>query len=420
MISRRVFLKISGLALFSTAVGGPPVFLQRAVHAAENYSGYRCRQTLVAIFQRGGMDGLMAVSPLADPLLSTMRPRLFVSPTEKNKEQALIDLGGRFGWHPAFQPLVPLFQENRLAIVHCVGSPDKTRSHFDARDYMESGTPGQKGTTSGWLNRAAGLTGHEASPFRAVSLTAALPRSLYGSEPALAIEDLNSFRLDAAGNNQANADIFKRIYSTGSAGILRSSAQESFDALKVLSRIQVKKYKPGYGARYPHTPLGRNLKQIALFIKSDLGLEIAFAESGGWDTHVQQGNAQGTFARHAQDLANAVAAFWKDLGSYQDNVVLITMTEFGRTVRENGSGGTDHGRASCMFVLGNTVDGGKVHGSFPGKLEVDTLEDGRDLPVTTDFRALFTGVAAKHLNISDTQKLFPGWKGEGMEILKNG
>jgi uncharacterized protein (DUF1501 family) len=410
MWTRRLFLKAGGVALFTMGAG--PQFLARAAQAAQSPSGRR--KVLVTIFQRGAMDGLMAVSPV-DGSLGAFRPRLAMSAARSAADQSLLDLGAGFGLHPGFEPLLPFWKEKRLGIVHAVGSPDPTRSHFDAQDYMETGTPGRKGTPSGWLNRAVGLLGHEGSPFRAVALTPALPRSLYGDEPAIAVTDLADFRVSPAAPKAA--DGFEALYSQTSQQVLRHTAGETFRAMAMLTPETVARYRPADGAEYPRTPLGEAMRQIALLIKSDVGLEVAFAESSGWDTHVQQGTANGTFARQARDLAQSIHAFWIDLGTRQDDVLLTTMTEFGRTVRENGSGGTDHGHGSCLFVLGNRLDGGKVHGDFRG-LSQAALFEGRDLPVTTDFRAVFCELAGKHLGIRDDTTLFPGWTGKRLPLLK--
>jgi uncharacterized protein (DUF1501 family) len=401
MLTRRLFLKAGGAALFTLGAG--PQFLTRTALAASG--GVGRRKVLVTIFQRGAMDGLMAVAPLSADLRA-LRPRLAMPSKE------VLDLGVDFGLHPAFEPLLPLWQEKRLGIVHAVGSPDSTRSHFDAQDYMETGTPGRKGTPSGWLNRAVGLLGHEGSPFRAVALTPALPRSLYGDEPALAVADLADFKAPAAGQS------FEELYRQTSQKVLHDTADDTFQAMDMLTPEKVARYRPANAARYPQTPLGQALRQIALLVKSEVGLEVAFAESGGWDTHVQQGTANGSFARQARDLAGSIHAFWTDLGpAWQDDVLLTTMTEFGRTVRENGSGGTDHGHGSCLFVLGNRVQGGKVHGSFPG-LDREALYEGRDLPVTTDFRAVFCELAGKHLGIAEDARLFPGWAGKRLPLIR--
>jgi uncharacterized protein (DUF1501 family) len=408
-----MFLKTGGVALFTLGAG--PRFLARAAAAAGEGAGGR-RKVLVTVFQRGAMDGLMAVPTLDDAALRALRPNLAMTAARSGGEAAALDLGAGFGLHPAFAPLLPLWREKRLAVVHAVGSPDPTRSHFDAQDYMETGTPGRKGTPSGWLNRAAGLLGHDATPFRAVALTAALPRSLYGDQPAIAVADLADFRMSRPGPG------FEALYRQSSQELLRDTAGETFRAMRLLTPEQVAQYRPAHGAAYPETPLGGALRQIALLVKAGVGLEVAFAESGGWDTHVQQGTVDGSFARQARDLAGSIDAFWTDLGPvFQDDVLLTTMTEFGRTVRENGAGGTDHGHGSCLFVVGNRVRGGEVHGAFPGGpsgLDAAALYDGRDLPVTTDFRAVFCELAGRHLGIADDTRLFPGWTGRRLPLLR--
>jgi uncharacterized protein (DUF1501 family) len=418
MWTRRALVKAGGLTLLTLGVGGGPSFLRRAARAAPPPGPFGRRKVLVAVFQRGAMDGLMAVPPLGGTELRKLRPRLAMSAARSAGGEAVIDLDGRFGLHPAFAALEPYFRDRRLALVHAVGSPDPSRSHFDAQDYMESGTPGRKGTSSGWLNRVAGLTGHEVSPLRAVSMTPALPRSLYGEVAAVAVTDLADFRVRAGSRQLAAAagKGFEALYEQTSQELLRDTGGETFEAIRMLSEAELASYRPAGGARYPASPLGQGLRQVAMLIKIGVGLEVAFAETGGWDTHVQQGTVNGTFARRARDLAESVAAFWTDLGSWRDDVVLLTMTEFGRTVRENGSGGTDHGHGSCLFVLGHRLDGGKVHGDFSG-LAPEALYEGRDLPVTTDFRAVFAEVAGRHFGIDDDEIIFPGWKGGRLPLL---
>ncbi len=418
MIDRRAFLKAGGIALFSAGAG--PAFLARTAASATGPGALQRRKVLVTIFQRGAMDALAAVPTLDDSRLRKLRPRLHMSAARSAGDGAIHDLGVGFGLHPALGDLLPMWREKRLAVVHAVGSPDSTRSHFDAQDYMETGTPGRKGTPDGWLNRVVGELGHDSTPFRAVAMTAALPRSLYGDHPALAVTDLRSFKVDLPGSKvgtQAAGQGFEALYEETSQDLLRATAHETFEAVDTLEKLDVRGYRPAPGARYPRSPLGESLQQIAFLIKSDVGLEVAFAESGGWDTHVQQGTAQGSFARRATDLARSIAAFWHDLGSHRADVTLMTMTEFGRTAAENGSGGTDHGHGSCLFVLGNEVDGGKVHGDFPG-LDSGALYEGRDLPVTTDFRAVFSEVAGRHLGLAPEVGLFPGWSGERIPLIR--
>ncbi len=421
MTSRRGFIKAGGLALFGISLGGIPGFLADAVAGTVTPGLFKKRKIMVCIFQRGAMDGLMAVTPFTDNYLKAVRPNLFMSAAQNGKNKPLIDLDGRFGLHPSMAAFEQMFREKRLGIVHGIGSPNNTRSHFDAQDFMESGTPFNKGTETGWLNRAVGLLGHEAAtPFQGVSLTSSLPRSFYGENPAVAISNLADFNIQLRGN-QAGANMasksFEDLYDQTSSGLLKDTGKESFEAIKMLQKTDTKNYKPEYNAVYPNTALGNSLKQIAQLIKMDVGLEVAFAESGGWDTHFNQGTETGIFARNVNDLSNSIMAFWTDLSKYQDEVTVMTMTEFGRTVAQNGTGGTDHGRASCNFILGNDVNGGLVHG-IVNPLAKENLEDGRDLAVTTDFRAVFSEVADKHLGIHNDKILFPDWAGKQIGVMR--
>ncbi|RZL46043.1 MAG: DUF1501 domain-containing protein [Pedobacter sp.] len=421
MTSRRGFIKAGGLALFGISMGGIPSFLADAVAGTTTPGLFKKKKIMVCIFQRGAMDGLMAVTPFTDQYLKAARPTLFMSAAQGGKNKSLIDLDGKFGLHPAMSAFEPMFKEKRMAIVHGIGSPNNTRSHFDAQDFMESGTPFNKGTASGWLNRAVGLLGHDAAtPFQGVSLTSSLPRSFYGDNAAVAISNLSDFNIQLKGN-QAGANMasrsFEDLYDQTSSGLLKNTGKESFDAVKMLQKTDTKNYKPEYNVVYPNTTLGNSLKQIAQLIKMDVGMEVAFAESGGWDTHFNQGTDTGIFARNVNDLSNSIMAFWTDMGRYQDEVTVMTMTEFGRTVAQNGTGGTDHGRGSCNFILGNGVSGGKVHGSI-NPLAKENLEDGRDLAVTTDFRAVFSEVADKHLGIHNDKVLFPDWTGKQIGVMR--
>lgn len=417
MLHRRAFMKSGAMALFATGFGGLPNFIASAASGQKILQPYKKAKVMVCIFQRGAMDGLMAVSPYADPNLKILRPGLYMSPLEK--EGGLFNLDDHFGLHPAMASMQPFFEEKRMAIVHGVGSPNNTRSHFDAQDYMEAGTPFNKGTASGWLNRVAGLMGHDATPFRAVSLTNALPRSFYGDNEALAISNLQDFAIQMRNNPMGGKTVsksFEDLYDQTSSNLLNKTGKESFDAMKMLNVNELKNYQPAKDVVYPQTALGNALKQIAVLIKMQVGLELAFAESGGWDTHVNQGTTNGAFARNLKDFSDSIAAFWKDLSAYQDEVTVMTMTEFGRTAHQNGTGGTDHGRASCLFVLGNDVKGGKVYQNITS-LAKDDLEDKRDLPVSTDFRAVFSNVAQSHLKLQNSKGLFPDWNGKVLDLM---
>jgi uncharacterized protein (DUF1501 family) len=421
MTTRRGFIKAGGLALFGIGLGGIPGFLADAVASTSPLGLFKRRKIMVCIFQRGAMDGLMAVTPFTDQYLKDARPTLFMSAAAGQKGKPLIDLDGRFGLHPSMNAFEPMFREKRLAIVHGIGSPNTSRSHFDAQDYMESGTPFRKGTETGWLNRAVGLLGHDAAtPFQAVSLTSSLPRSFYGDNPAVAIRNLADFNIQMKANPTVvnnTAKSFEDLYDQTSSSLLKNTGKESFDAIKMLQKVDTKNYQPANNVTYPTTALGNSLKQIAQLIKMDVGMEVAFAESNGWDTHFNQGADTGIFARNVEDLSSSIMAFWNDLASYQDDVTVMTMTEFGRTVAQNGTGGTDHGRGSCNFILGNGVNGGLVHG-LVNPLAKENLEDGRDLPVTTDFRSVFSEVADRHLGIHNDKVLFPDWDGKPIGVMK--
>lgn len=414
-------MKSGALAVFGVSVGGVPAFIARAAGNEKIVSPYKKNKILLCIFQRGAMDGLMAVAPFTDEYFKAARPSLYMSAAKDSRNTPLIDLDGKFGLHPGLRAFEQAFRNKQLAVVHGIGSPNNSRSHFDAQDYMESGTPFNKGTDSGWLNRASGLLGHEGSPFRAVSLTNSMPRSFYGYNASVAISNLQDFALQMKGNPMAanmTAKSFEDLYDQASSDLLKETGKETFDAVKMLDKVDTRNYQPANGAVYPQSPLGNSLKQIAQLVKMDVGLEIGFAESGGWDTHYNQGTEMGSFGRNALDLSNSMTAFWTDLTFYQDDLTIMTMTEFGRTVKQNGSGGTDHGRGSCNFILGNNVKGGIVHGSV-ASLAAENLEDSRDLPVTTDFRAVFSEVADSHLKIKNDSILFPGWEGNKIGVMRS-
>ncbi len=403
-ISRRVFVKAGGLALVS--FGLDPLFLARAAYGLQHPSvaGLGAK-TLVCLFQRGAVDGLSMVAPHGDPFYYRERPRIAL------EREALIDLDGHFGLHRGLGALEPLWRDKSLAIVHAVGSPDSTRSHFDAQDYMETGTPGVKSTRDGWLNRYCSHAREHAersTPFRAVAFGPQLPRALAGSAPALAIDDLQAFGLRAPGHERDRLTrAFEALYEGSATGLLATSSAEGFEAVQMLKTANPAQYQPANGAEYPKGKLGRSLRQIAQLIRCGIGLEIAFADVGGWDTHVNQGAADGQLAGRLQELGGALAAFARDLGDQMADVVVLTMSEFGRTVRENGTGGTDHGHATAMMVLGGGVRGGQVFGRWPG-LDPAQRFEGRDLAVTTDFRDLFGEVVTRHLGGARLDDVFPG------------
>jgi uncharacterized protein (DUF1501 family) len=402
MFSRRVFMKNGGLALLS--LGFAPAFLARTVEAAGNVR----RKVLITIFQRGAVDGLNMVVPFGEKEYYAARPSIAVP--RPNVADGAVDLDGFFGLHPRLAPLKPLWESHQLAIVHASGSPDGTRSHFDAQDYMESGTPGVKSTQDGWLNRILHAREHaNATPFRAVALAAQLPRSLQGVEPALAMNQIGQFGIRAGQSTDMLQASFESQYAAAADTVLNRTGGQAFDAVRMLKSADPSKYQPENGAEYPRSAYGDALRQIAQLVKADVGLEIAFTEAGGWDTHVNQGASVGQLAQRLNDFSQGIAALARDLGDRMDDVVILTMSEFGRAVAENGNRGTDHGHGNAMFIVGGqNVRGGKVYGKWPG-LAREQRYDGRDLAVTTDFRAVFAEVVRGHLGLTDTRTIFPGF-----------
>ena len=399
-LTRRVFLKHGALAMVGTSV--VPSFLTRAVFADQLVPAGKKR--LVVLFQRGAADGLNLVVPHGDKLYYQMRPTINIP------QSSVIDLDGYFGLHPGMGAFQPLWESKQLAIVHAAGSPDNTRSHFDAQDYMESGTPGVKSTEDGWLNRAVQQEHEEKdSPFRAIALGTSLPRTLAGPAPAVAISNIQDFGVGGRGAASAGAATsFEAMYDNTVDTVLHGTGQETFEAVKMLKSADPGKYAPARGANYPRGRFGDSLRQIAQLLKANLGVEVAFADIGGWDHHVNEGSTQGQLANLAREFSQSIAAFWTDLGDLGGETVLVTMSEFGRTARENGTRGTDHGHANVMFVLGGPVKGGKVYGRWPG-LEQEQLYEGRDLQVTTDFRDVLGELVARHTGKADLRGVFPGY-----------
>jgi len=406
MSTRRIFLRNSALAM--VGMGSAPMWLTRALYAKDE-PGAR-KKVLVAIFQRGAADGLNVVVPHGEKAYYGLRPTISVprpSAGGDRQQDAAIDLDGFFGLHPSLAPLKPLWDKQHLAIVDAVGSPDPTRSHFDAQDYMESGTPGLKATDSGWMNRSLPKSAGKVSPVRAVALGATLPRTLRGSEAAISLQSIGNFQV----KNAAAAKQFEDMYMNSKDARLQATGRETFEAVSMLQAIQRQSYTPANGAEYPRSKFGDSLRQIAQLIKSEVGMEMAFADVGGWDHHVNELGArasEGQLANMLRDYGGALAAFWQDMGDRMSDVTVVTMSEFGRTAHENGNRGTDHGHANCMFAMGGDVKGGKVYGKWPG-LEKEQLYEGRDLALTTDFRDVLGELVANQAGNAKLQGVFPGY-----------
>jgi uncharacterized protein (DUF1501 family) len=420
MFTRRIFLRGSAIAM--AGMGQAPMWLAQAA-ASEG----KKRKTLVAIFMRGAADGLNIVVPFGDPRYRELRPILGLQPPRPQDENAnngpfgsVIDLDGKFGLHPGLRPFKELWDKKQLAIVEATGSPDPSRSHFDAQDYMESGTPGKTG--DGWLNRALGEPGPDAAALRAVALSSRVPRTLRGQREAVALGNVKDFNI----SDEERLAILRNMYSLTPDEKMRRTGKDAFEAMKIVQSV-AKEQTPNGGspesAPGPERPtilqgnrvtynaggqLGRNLQELARLIKAGAGIEAAFAEVDGWDHHQSENNQ---LPNLLNQFSNAIAAFCQDLGDRMEDVVIVTMSEFGRTAAENGTGGTDHGHGSLMIVAGGPVKGGKIYGEWPG-LEKEQLYEGRDLAVTTDFRTVLSELVRGHLGRTDLSSVFPGFKAE--------
>lgn len=432
-------MKSGALAL--ATMGLDPSFLRRTVFAQDLVKGAALNgnargKVLIVLFQRGAADALNVVVPHGERAYYSMRPSIAIPRPVSGSAQTAIDLDGFFGLHPSLSPFKRLWDDGILAPIHAVGSPSNTRSHFDAQDYMESGTPDNKGTRDGWLNRYLAVrgtcdechlagsgkgeagSGHTAaangeSAFRAVSMTPQTPRILEGGAPTVAMNSLEEFTIRT---NGTQAERIEALYRTGNADVVHAAGGEMFEAMKILKSANPQQYMPANGADYPRSPFGNHLRQIAQLIKADVGLEIAFADVGGWDTHVNQGAATGQLAQRLDDFSKSIAALVQDLGNRMSDVTILTMSEFGRTAHQNGNGGTDHGHATAMFVVGGDVKGKKVYGKWPG-LQPEQLNEGRDLALTTDFRSVFSEISFKHLGAAKMDSVFPGYNGDSSKWL---
>jgi uncharacterized protein (DUF1501 family) len=426
-ISRRFFVKQGALAFATLGAGAlfGPDFLRSSIFAAEARKNAGGRRVLVCLFQRGAADGLSMVVPYGDKDYYSLRSDIaLAAPSQKAGAAGVLDLDGRFGLHPALAPLHELYGAGELAVLHACGNPKGTRSHFEAQDFMESGTGDDRKLASGWLNRMIGVCPEDAahrSALRAVAMTGQMPRSLHGREEALAIADLERFGVGGGGGatraamamgamgGMGAAKSFEDIYESAAGDALHGAGQDSFAAMELLKKVDPKRYSPANGAAYPNGGFGKSLRQVAQLIKADVGLEIAFVEIGGWDTHANQGGANGVLANRLTELAGGLSALHRDLGEKMSDVLVLTMSEFGRTARQNGNRGTDHGHGTAFFALGGGVRGGRVLGDWPG-LATDKLFEGRDLAITTDYRDFFAEACVKHMGVAeaDLAKVFPG------------
>jgi uncharacterized protein (DUF1501 family) len=390
-LSRREFLCLGGFAAVSL---GLPRWARAAADAAR-----RSGKTLVVVLQRGAMDGLNVVVPFNDPVYLKARPTIAIPPP--GKDGGVLDLDGTFGLHPGLSALMPLYKKGNLAFIQAAGSPDGTRSHFDAQDFLESGTPGVKGTEDGWLNRALTARKIARDPLSAVAIVPRLPRILRGSFSVSALTGADQLKSAPLENS------LESLYDGAVDALLSDAARDLGAARKELDGIPKADKDAAEKAGYPKARIGRDLFELARILKAGLGTRVGYVEMGGWDHHFNEGGSDGQLAKRLEELGGAIAAFHEDLGSLAEDVVLLTMTEFGRTIEENGNRGTDHGHASVMMALGGKIKGGRVLGKWPG-LDPAARFESRDLEVTTDFRRVAGEAVSAHLGLKDLSTVFPG------------
>ncbi|MCW3053582.1 MAG: hypothetical protein JWN14_2752 [Chthonomonadales bacterium] len=446
-LTRRQVLTGATLAAAAGGVAGRLSALEGV--ALGPRTGQTGGDTLVVIFLRGGADGLNIVVPYGDADYYRLRPSLGIPGPKDTSATAAgrcLELSDFFGLHPALAPLLPLYQEGKLAAVHAIGSGDQTRSHFEAMATMERGLARDSGAANGWLARHLTVTGSELdSPLRAVSITETVPDSLRGAPNVAAMLSLDEFRLTApnivpTGNGnkvfhraqkqaaQANtptradaiAETLRGMYggtATEETKVLTGAGAETLKALDAVKRLDPNHYKSEFGVIYPKSEMANGLKQVACLLKGDVGLEIACLDLGGWDTHVAQGREAGWQAGRLGELAQGLGAFTKDLGPRLERTTIMVMTEFGRRAAENSGLGTDHGRASCMFLIGGGVKGGKVYANWPG-LGPTQLEGPGDLHVTTDYRDVLAEIVTRRLKNTDLDAVFPEYTPHYHDIFR--
>lgn len=396
-LSRRDFIKLSSSLTVGVALSTIPSWLRAAALGASN------DKTLVVLFLRGAADGLNIVVPFKDPNYHKSRPTLGLA--EPSQGRGVLDLDGTFGFHPALSPLMPLWKEGKLAIVHAAGSTEHvTRSHFDAQDDMETGTPGLKATSDGWLNRALQVSADylKEGPLTAVALSPRLPRILRGDFQVSSMPNARDYKFK---QGDSAADAFEQMYADGLDSLLGRVGKQSVESVRQIQSLLSKPDNSGTKVEYGQGALNRGLSDLARLIKSGAGMKVAFVDVGGWDHHT---NEEYRLTELMREVGSALSSFFKDLGDKGRDVTLVTMTEFGRTVRENGARGTDHGWGSVMFVAGGPVKGGKVFGKWPGLAE-ENLFEGRDLKVTTDYRQVYCELLTRHLGVKNLSAVFPGY-----------
>lgn len=412
-IQRREFLELVGGGV---ALSFLPTARERLAQRGRDRGPTR-RPALVCIYLRGGLDALNALVPYAEKRYHELRPTLAIpAADDPDLGPGVVRLDGTFGLHPALSPLKPLWDAGRLAAIVNSGSPHPTRSHFDAQDFMEYAAPGLRNVQQGWLNRYLELSRGRVTPradggfvLRALGMQGLLPRSLRGTFPVLAVPERRVL------NNRSIQETYEDLYGPMDEGMgldevrdeVLEVGRETLETLAVYRRT-VQRNRREDGPEYARGPYGQRLRDIAAILKADVDLEVACMDVPGWDHHANQGGNSGLFHEMAGGLAKSLWAFAQDLGEHFERTLVLIVTEFGRTVRENGTRGTDHGRGGLMFLLGASVRGGRVHGKWGGLGEREMV-DGRDLPVTTDFRDVFADVLRQHLAFDPPKSFFPDY-----------
>jgi uncharacterized protein (DUF1501 family) len=406
-LSRRSFLK--GAAAAGVFAGlATETLATRLAFAAAPYDG----DVLVVLSLRGGFDGLNAIVPAADPDYATWRPNVGIP------QAALLQLDGMFGMHPAMAPLKPLWDAGTFGVVHAVGQAQPNRSHFSAMEELERAAPGSSMRT-GWLDRVLGDRG-TGTAFQGMQLGSGMAAPAFrGQSPELAMWSVDSFGLDAAWDAEQRGlwDAALRGLHTGAPEALKAPAQVALGALDTTAALQESGYSPENGAAYPDSDLGRGLSDVARLIKANVGLQVAAVDYGDWDMHAGMGGPDsGWMVDHLTELSNALSAFAGDLGPHLANVTLVTLTEFGRRVQENGSGGTDHGFGQVVLMLGGGVQGGVVHGAWPGLAEPNLI-DG-DLNGLNDYRLVLAEILEKRCGAGSVSSVFPGISQDRLGVVR--
>jgi uncharacterized protein (DUF1501 family) len=428
-ITRRYFLQSTGALALYCGISPLRTLADVGITPAD-VKPVKRGKTFVAVFLRGGMDGLNFITPFGDPGYRVLRPALGLA--TPGAPSGVLDLDGFFGLHPSATALTPFFKNGTAMAIHAVGYDLNTRSHFEEQDTWETGVSGNTINSDGWLNRHL-LTSQGHGPVRAISIGDVLPRILRGKAPAFALRGISDLALPSAGNVD-DAQMFAAIehaYCTpaplaehqGAAqDLLSETAGTTLDGIKLIKQKMAEGYVSA--VEYPKTDFARKLQEIARVIKSDVGLEVAEIDYGGWDTHQNQGATTGVYATLVQNFAEGLSAFARDLGDRLDDVLVLTMSDFGRTAAENGTGGTDHGWANCMLAMGGnlvtTSAGGIVKpvlSRWPG-LEKHQLHEGRDLLHTTDFRDVLAEVVSVHLGNPQIKTVLPSHDFQPVGFLK--